>query len=108
MAGRYKVLERDVVRAIFDYCAAERIFIERRNVAALKIGNRFIRCAKPGQADAWGIMKGGRHFECEIKRPGEEPSDEQREWLQRCADAGALAFWADSLDVFIEHIGNGH
>lgn len=100
---RIKVLERDVKRAVLDYCAAERVFVQVRNVGAVKIDKRFIRFAKPGQADLWFIMN-GRHGECELKAPGKKPTDEQLRWLEECRAAGAIAFYADSLDMFIEKL----
>lgn len=93
--------EADVIRAILDYCAAERIFVQRRNVGAVKTAHSFVRFNKPGMADLWGIRELGQHWECEVKRPGEEPSGAQLTWLHECNQAGAYAFWVDSLDKFI-------
>lgn len=104
-----RAYEGEILRSILDYCAAERIFVKRRNVGGGKItvskeGKRsYVKFGKAGQSDLWGIIR-GRHVECECKRPGEEPTDIQRQWLQDCADAGALAFWCTSLDEFIEGI----
>lgn len=103
---RIKILERDVKRAILDYCEIRNIFVESRNVGAVKTGNRFIRYNRPGMADLWGIGRNGRHWECELKAPGKEPTDQQRAWLAQCAMEGAYCFWCDSLDGFIEHIKN--
>ena len=98
-----KILEKDIQRAILDYCKAHRLFVQRRNVAGIQklSGNRYVRLGTRGQADLWGI-KNGIHWECEVKRPGEEPSMHQIAWLNDCATAGARAFWTDSLDGFIE------
>ena len=93
--------ERDVVKVILDYCSAEGIFIHRRNVGAMKIDQRYIRFAKRGSADLWGIYR-GRHMECEVKRPGEVPTKEQYDWLNLCAEEGGISIWADSLDMFIQ------
>ncbi len=98
---RIKILERDVKKAILDYCAMRRIFVQVRNVGAVQIDSRFIRFAKPGQADLWGII-GGRHFECELKAPGKKPTEAQLQWLDDCRAQGAIAFYCDSLDMFIE------
>lgn len=98
-----KLLERDVQRLIVDYCKAHSIFVQRRNVAGVQklSGNRYVQLGKRGQADLWGILR-GVHWECEVKRPGEKPKPDQVEWLTDCAQAGARAFWADSLEMFIE------
>lgn len=102
-ASGMKVLERDVLKSILDYCAVEKIFIHRRNVGAVKADSRYIRFSKPGMADLWGIYR-RRHIECEVKRPGEVPSKAQLDWLVECDEAGACAFWCDSLDGFIRLI----
>lgn len=94
------MLERDVKKAVLDWCAAERIFVQVRNVGAVKIDKRFIRFAKPGQADLWGLHQ-RTHFECELKAPGKKPTEAQWKWLTECQAAGAVAFYADSLDMFI-------
>lgn len=99
---RVKILERHVQKAILDYCHAMRIFVRRRNVGAIKTGSRYIRFNATGMADLWGITRKGRHWECEVKRPGEEPTEAQYRWLLDCQQVGAIAFWVDSLDGFIE------
>ncbi len=99
-----KPLERDIQRAILDYCAAHRIFVQRRNVAGMtKIKDSYIRLGTRGQCDLWGI-KNGMHWECEVKRQGKEPTPEQWKWIHMCWEAGARAFWCDSLEGFIENI----
>lgn len=100
-----KPLEKDIQRAILDYCKAERIFVQRRNVAGVQklSGNRYVQLGKKGMADLWGIVK-GIHFECEVKRPGKKPTPEQIAWLNLCSIYGARAFWADSLEMFIQEL----
>jgi hypothetical protein len=102
-----KVLEKDIQRAILDYCKAHRLFVQRRNVAGVQKlnGGRYVKLGTRGMSDLWGI-KNGTHWECEVKRPGCEPSDFQIAWLNDCQAAGARAFWCDSLDCFIEMIGS--
>ena len=98
-----KLLEKDVQRQILDYCKVMRIFVQRRNVAGVQRlnGGKYVQLGKRGMSDLWGIVR-GVHFECEVKRPGKKPTPEQIEWLNDCAAAGARAFWADSLEQFIE------
>lgn len=97
---------RTVLQPILDYCQTAGIFAQRRNVGGLRRGKQYVAFGKAGQSDLWGILKGGRHFECECKAPGEEPNDSQLQWLADCARQGALAFWVDSLDDFISVIGD--
>lgn len=96
--------ENELKLLVMAYCQAAGIFCERRNVGAFKIQDRFIRFSRRGQSDLWGILPGGKHFECELKRKGKEPSEEQHQWLASCAQRGALAFWTDDLDEFIQII----
>lgn len=49
-----------------------------------------------GEPDITGC-KDGKHFEIEVKRPGEVPTAIQEKRLLEWDDAGALAFWTDSL-----------
>lgn len=101
-----KLRERDIQASILDYCAKTGIFAQRRNVAGMQrlTGGHYVRLGTKGEADIWGILRSGRHFECEVKIPGKEPSDEQRAWLEDCKAAGALAFWTDSLDDFMKRV----
>ncbi len=101
---RIKILERDVKRAVLDYCAMRHIFVQVRAVGAVKIDSRFIRFAKPGQADLWLILPNGRHGECELKAPGKKPTDAQLQWLDDCRAQGAIAFWCDSVEGFIAEV----
>ncbi len=99
--------ESDIQKDILNYCAAVGIFARRRNSAGRqKMKGYWINLGEKGAADIWGILKGGRHFECEVKIPGKKPTDEQLQWLRDCANFGALAFWTDSLEEFVGTINN--
>jgi hypothetical protein len=72
----------------------------RRNVGAMREGERFIRFSTPGQSDLWGWdIRTGRHWEIEVKRPGNRPTPKQLEWLKECHRYGAVAYWADSANI---------
>lgn len=101
-----KILEKHVLKAILDFCAANRVAAYRRNVMAVKIGKRFIRANKPGMADIWGVCRGVT-FECEVKAPGKKPTLAQEQWLELMRGAGAVAFWCDSLDGFVSEMQKG-
>jgi hypothetical protein len=70
----------------------------RRNVGALRDGERFIRFAAPGQADLWGIDRHARHWELEVKAPGKKPTPAQLAWLKECSRLGCVAFWSDNAN----------
>lgn len=99
--------EREVQASIVEYFAAVyKIELHRRNTGAVpasyKGKDRFIRFSKPGMADLWGIEPGtGRHIEIETKRKGKTPTEKQSLWLEWCQAQGAIAFYADSLDMAI-------
>lgn len=50
-----------------------------------------------GDPDIYGILD-GRHFELEVKRPGEEPTPLQRYRLEEWRGAGAIAGWVTDVD----------
>ena len=109
--GLMRIVEResDIQRAILSYCRAMGIFCRRRNVGALSAEyngrKRFVRFAGEGQSDLWVILPlTGRHFECEVKRPGQKPTELQKDWLDECSRIGALAFWVTVVDEFIVNI----
>lgn len=52
-----------------------------------------------GDPDLYGLWR-GRHFEIELKRPGESPTILQRARLSQWAKAGALTFVVHSLAEF--------
>ena len=83
------------------------ITLWRRNVAAIKIGNRFFRCAEPGQSDLWGTdrlvpFSWSRHWEIETKAPGKRPTIDQLIWLKASTARGWVAFWGDNVDTIIK------
>jgi hypothetical protein len=57
-----------------------------------------------GFPDTVGVIPPtGRAIYVEVKRPGKMvvPGGKQDEWLQKLFDAGAIAIWADSVDMAI-------
>ncbi len=101
-----KPLEKHVSASIVEFFAlVHRIELHRRNTGAMKGKSAkgkswYVRFSTPGQSDLWGIHpKTGRHIEIEVKREGEEPNDNQRDWLNSCREKGAIAFWADSTEM---------
>lgn len=51
-----------------------------------------------GMADIGGITPGGRAIQVEVKRPGQLPSQDQVDWLNRVSAAGGIAMLATSVD----------
>jgi len=56
----------------------------------------------PGLADIDGMLKGGRFFCIEVKKPLEEPTKEQFDFMSMVNMGGGLAFWTDNLQDVID------
>lgn len=95
-----KPLESDVQKACIRIMQKAGWRTLRRNVGSFAMGSRYFRAGERGQSDTYGIIPrlGGRHFEVEIKRPGNRPSLHQVAWLLRCHHDGAVSFWVDSAE----------
>jgi hypothetical protein len=101
-------LETQLVYSCLQYLeAVVGCIAERRNVGAmecLKFGQKraMVTFGRPGQADVYGVLPGGLHFELECKLPGKgarsQPTSEQANWLRRCAKQGAVSLCVTSLE----------
>lgn len=56
----------------------------RRNVGTVRVQNRTMRFGVAGQADLYGVFRGGLHLELELKAAGGRLSPEQRAWQAFC------------------------
>ena len=98
----------------------EGIWAWRRNVALIRFAakkgkgkDRFVRFGQKGMSDIEGIVGVddtvslmptetvtlGLHLEVEVKRQGEEPTDNQAIWLAAIEAAGGIGLWADSVEM---------
>jgi hypothetical protein len=92
--------ESKIQRSIVVRLSRLGIRLFRRNVGAMKTdAGGFVRFAAPGQSDLWGIDRAGRHWEIECKRSGNKPTPAQLAWLKEMTDRGAVAYWADSVNI---------
>jgi hypothetical protein len=62
-----------------------RVSLFRRNVGAVRLEGRYFRAGIEGQADLYGIGRGGRHYEIEVKR-FTELSRAQKRWRAWCLE----------------------
>ncbi len=91
-----RVLEKHVLRAVKFALELNGCTVWRRNVGAMRNAKgQYVSFAIKGQADLYGILPGGRHFECEVKRPRARPRKDQVEFLEAVNRAGGLGFWVD-------------
>lgn len=100
-----KPKESEVQKAGIEALRDIGIEVHRRNVIAVrgtyKGKSRMVRSGEAGQADLYGWLKSGLHFEAETKRPGETPRLNQIEWLRRAnIDTGA-AFWYSDVSILV-------
>jgi hypothetical protein len=105
-----RVLERQVKRACQEALAARRIFAWRTNSGGMKNPRgQYVQFAGvSGLADLIGLLAPtGRFLAVEVKRPGEQPTDEQRAFLNRVNDAGGLGIWTDDPDDMLDQIEKG-
>lgn len=97
-------LEKHVQAACVQILQAHGCRVFRRNVgrmvAEYKGRKRVFRSGEPGEADLYGWLPDGRHFEIEIKRRGQLPRPEQTRFL-RDASRTAVAFWVQSSDELL-------
>jgi hypothetical protein len=121
------VLERDVLKSITDYLAAEGIWFTRVNTGAVTASHngkkRFFRFGQKGMADILATPKIRRFFPSgqltvlnlaheeismpvtlfvEVKRPGGKQTPEQLRFELECAQRGHAYLLADSVDAVME------
>ena len=58
----------------------------RRNVAKVRIQNRKMTFGVKGQSDVYGIIRGGRIIELELKAANGKLSEDQLAWRAWCLD----------------------
>lgn len=94
-----KPLERDILRDIMDALRKHPAVatVQRRQSGVYQDGGRWIRVGVRGEADISGILKGGRAYAIEVKRPGRLPDERQTEFLNRIQAAGGVAGVASSV-----------
>jgi hypothetical protein len=79
----------------------DRLVIDRTHAGLLRMGKRYIRCARKGWPDRSGTMSGGLSIYVEVKAPGEDLSPEQVIVHAELRRVGAVVIVADSLSDFI-------
>lgn len=91
----------DRVLSFFQFDRNAQFF--RRNVGAVKVGNRFVSFGEKGQSDIWGVFRKtvcpvcgkttgiGVHVEIECKAFKGRLTDEQKRWLEFLPKFGAIA-----------------
>ena len=90
--------ETQIVRAILDYLAANRVLAWRVNTgAARNPAGRLVRFGIPGMPDIAGVLPGGRACFFEVKRVGRIPTHTQMLMMERLRATGALVWVLHSV-----------
>ncbi len=90
-------LEGSVQKRIVETLEAHGVDVYRHNVFAMKLGKRFVRCGRKGDADLWCFLPGGVVFFVETKRAkGGVITDEQRAFVAKKRAQGFVAGFATS------------
>ncbi len=65
--------------------------VDRQQSGMFQDGDRFIRVGRKGHLDIKGMLKGGRYFELEAKRPGEKPDELQQQRIEHVRKGGGIS-----------------
>jgi hypothetical protein len=97
-------LEKHVQNAILNFLSLHRVFVwpnktqgtfdPKKKVFRRPTSRHWIN----GVADILGVTPKGRIIAIEVKRPGERPSDAQKEFLFDVSNRGGVAFVATSIE----------
>lgn len=93
-------LEREVLAAALEALRLDpRVaLVDRRQSGVFQEGERFIRVGTRGTLDVSGMLKGGRYFEIEAKRPGEKPDPRQALRIAHIREQGGISGFFTSAD----------
>lgn len=86
-------IKREITGAL-EACGA---IVIRVNAGKVRVGSRYIQLGPKKIPDIYAIGK-FRKYWVEVKRPGEEPTDGQKEMIQILRDRGEEVVVATSID----------
>lgn len=86
-------LEKDILAdALQALRNDDRVWIvDRQQSGVFHDGDRVIRVGRKGHLDIKGMLKGGRYFELEAKRPGQKPDENQLQRIEHVRRGGGIA-----------------
>ena len=91
--------ETQIVRAILDYLAANRIMAWRNNTgAAMNPAGRLVRFGTPGMPDIAGVLPGGRALFLEVKARHGQLNPHQQRMISWLLATGALVAVVRSIE----------
>lgn len=103
--NRETVLQDKIIVALCEHgCFAENHTVGQfytKYGARVKIGN-------PGESDIRGHRPDGRAFYLEVKLPGEEPRQNQLDFIEAMKKSGAIAGWCTSIPEALHIVFGGN
>ena len=104
--------EQQILNAILEFLNRSGHFAWRNNTGGVYKTHgehtRFFRFGHPGSADILGIQYfSGKFIAIEVKRPGKEPTELQKNFLNIIKSQGGIAFVAHSIDDVINYFQKG-
>ena len=102
------MLEQDIQKVILDYLRYKKIFCWKVNNAGIykKKTGAYIPTGLLGVSDIIGLLPNGLFLAIEVKRPGKEPLDNQKEFLENIRKNNGVGLVAYSVDDVIEFLEN--
>ena len=93
-------LEKEVLASVLQALRNDpRIWIvDRRQSGVFVEGDRYIRVGQAGHLDISGMLRGGRYFEIEAKRPGQKPDSRQQERIETVRRGGGVSGYCWSIE----------
>lgn len=93
-------LEKEVLAAALHALRDDpRVWIcDRRQSGVFQDGDRYITVGQKGHLDISGMLKGGRYFEIEAKRPGEKPDERQLQRIEHIRKGGGISGYFTSVE----------
>lgn len=99
-----EIRERDILRQILDWLKLHRIFHYRQNTGMMlresRGKTRAVRFGAKGAPDIVCVAN-GRYIGLEVKRPGENLSEDQIAFCHALVHAGGWYLWVTKLDTVI-------
>lgn len=72
--------------------------VDRRQSGVFQDGDRYIRVGTKGVLDVSGMLRGGKYFEIECKRPGQKPDPRQAERIELVQRGGGISGYCWSAE----------
>ncbi len=100
---RLKVTEKDLKKVILDYLLFHKV-LAWPNATGAFVNNyrgkkQMVRYGKKGSGDIFGLFR-GNFLSIETKRPGEQPTADQWQFITDVNYHGGYSWWFDNFEDF--------